>query len=92
MPYTDDPVRDAEIYYLRRDEAQERQAIDFCERVNQSMHDLDTFKSFLHDIDWDAPEVQAFHGCLDGDAQDKVFAFDQFMNLFEEYVTSITEL
>ena len=90
--YTDNPIRDAEVYYMQRDKHQEEQAEAFCQRVTDSMHDLETFQMFLHDIDPDAPEVQAFHGCLDGDEQDKLFAYDQFMNLYEEYVASITEL
>lgn len=90
--YTQDAPRDADIYYLNLEKQQEEQANDYASRVTASMHDLDTFKQFLWDIDPDAPEVQAFHGCLDGDRQDKLFAYDQMMNLFEEYVHEITEL
>ena len=93
MIMTDDPVRDAEIYYLEAQKYYEGQAEDFCQRVNESMHDIETFKMFLHDIDPDAPEIQAFHGCLDDtDQMLKAFAYDQLMNMYEEYVTSITEM
>jgi len=89
---TQDMVREAEIHYLNMDKIHEQQANDYAERVTASMHDLATFQQFLWDIDPDAAEVQAFHGCLDGDEQDKLFAYDQFMNMFEDYVHSVTEL
>jgi len=89
---TQDMVRDAEVFYLNRDKAQEQQAIEYAESITAQMHSLETFKSFLWDIDPDAPEVQAFHGCLDTDENTKVFAYDTFMNLFEDYVHSVTEL
>ena len=91
-PYTDNPIREAEVFYMNRDKQQHEQALDYAQRVNEAMHDIDTFQMFLHDIDPDAPEVQAFHGCLDTDENTKVFAFDTFMNMYEDYVHNITEL
>ena len=90
--YTDNPVKEAEVYYIQRDKQQEEQAIEYAESITAQMHSLETFKSFLWDIDTDTPEVQAFHGCLDTDENTKVFAYDTLMNLFEDYVHSITEL
>lgn len=89
---TQDYVRDADIFYFNRDKQQEAMANAYAENVTANMHNLDTFKSFLWDMDVDAPEVQAFHGCLDDDQNTKAFAYDQLMNLYEEYVHSITEL
>ena len=92
MSYKQDIPND-KCYYTEAQRYHEEQAEVFCQRVNESMHDIDTFKMFLHDIDPDAAEVQAFHGCLDDkDYMLKAFAYDQFMNMYEEYVTSITEL
>lgn len=85
-------VRDAEIHYLTLDKIHEEQANGYAERVTASMRDLETFQQFLADIDPDAPEVQAFHGCMDEDTQSKLFAYDTFMNMYEDYVHSITEL
>ena len=90
--YSDDPARDADVYYVELQRHNERQAEEFCERVSDSMHDFETFQMFLNYIDLDAAEIKAFHGCLDEDQNTKVFAYDQFMNLYEEYVTSITEV
>ena len=90
---TDNPVKEAEIYYLEAQRYHERQAEAFCQQVTENMHSLSFFQMFLHDIDPDAPEVQAFHGCLDdSDQMLKAFAYDQFMNLYQEYAEQVTEL
>ena len=89
---TPDMVKEADVLQFNMDKIHEKQSEEYCERVYTEMHSLETFKSFLWDIDPDAAEVQAFHGCLDGDSQDKLFAFDQFMNLYEEYVSMVVEL
>ena len=90
---TQDHVRDAEVHTMVMDIFHEKQANDYAERVTASMHDLETFQQFLCDIDPDAAEVQAFHGCLDDSSDEiKAFAYDTFMNLFEEYVHSVTEV
>ena len=90
--YTDNPVRDAEIIQLHMDKFHEEQAEDYAERVTANMNDLSMFKSFLWDIDPDAAEVQAFFGCRDESPQDKVFAYDILMNLFEEYCHEVESL
>ena len=90
---TPDFVKEAEVIQFNMDKHHERQANEYCERVTSEMHSLETFKAFLWDIDPDAPEVQAFHGCLDDkDENTKAYAFDIFMNLYEEYVTMVVEL
>ena len=89
---TNNPVKDAESYQMQLDRIHEAQANDYSERVTANMNDLETFKEFLAYIDVDAPEVQAFHGCMDEDKESKLFAYDTFMMMFEEYVHEITEL
>ena len=89
---TQDMVREADLHFLSLDKVHEAMANGYAERVTASMHDLETFQQFLADIDPDAPEVQAFHGCMDESKEDKLFAYDIFMTMFEEYVHSITEL
>ena len=88
MPYTDDPVRDAEVYYL----FQEKQDEDFQERYKQNLNDFTMFQSFLHDLDPDAPEVRLFFNQIHGDEVDKVYAYDNLIILYEEYVDKITEM
>ena len=87
-----DPVKEAEIIQFNMDKIHEEQSIDYSERVTANLNDLSIFKSFLWDIDTDAPEVQAFFGCRDESRQDKVFAYDILMGLFEEYCNDIEEL
>ena len=85
-------IASAEVYQFNLDKVHEEQAEAFCERVHDEMHSFETFLMFLHDIDPDAPELQAFHGCLDEDQNTKVFGYDTFMNMYEEYVTSWVEV
>lgn len=90
---TPDLVREAEIHHLNLDHVYAKEAEAYCERVNSEMHSLETFQMFLHDIDPDAPEVQAFHGCLDDkDDNIKAFAYDIFMTMYEDYVSAMVEL
>lgn len=84
----DDPVRDAEIYYLH----QQQQADDFADRYKANLEDFSMFQSFLHDSDPDDATWRLFFNQMHGDEVDKVYAYDNLMILYEEYVEKVTEL
>ena len=92
MNYTDNPVTDIDTFIMQRDRQQEIEANEFCERVNNEMMSLDTFKSFLHDIDYDDPAVQAIHGCMEEDLMTKAYAYDQLIIMFEDYCAMLVDL
>ena len=91
MP-TDDPVRDAEIYYLHRDRDQQQYDDELKRRYEENLYDFSVFQSFLHDLDSDEPEFKLFFDQIHGDEIDKVYAYDNIIILYEKYVKKLTEL
>jgi len=92
MPYTTDPVRDAEIFYLDRERQQEKYDEEFDQRYEGNLYDFAMFQSFLHDLDTSKPEIKLFFDQMNGDQIDKCYAYDHIILLYEEYVKEITEL
>ena len=86
------PVKEAEVFIMQQDRANEVMANDYAERMTVELNSLKTFKSFLWDINTDDSSIQAIHGCQDGDMQDKAFAYDILMNMFEEYCEEVIQL
>lgn len=91
-----DMVKDAELYELQRDIAHEAQAQAYSEAVTASINSLNTFKSFLWDIDTDGHDehaiLQLFHGVMDESPEDQLYAYSEFMGLFERYCNSLVEV
>lgn len=87
---TNDPVRDADVYYLQRDKHQERQAEEFQERYLGNLNDFGMFQSFLHDLDTDEPEVKLLFNQMYKSPEDKCYAYDNFITMYEMYVRDVT--
>lgn len=86
-PYTDDPARDADVYYLFK----EQQSEQFFTDYQENLKDISLFLSFLHDLDPDDPAWKAIHAQRLGDLEDKAYAYDLMMMMFEQYVEDFTE-
>lgn len=89
---SNDPVRDADVYYLQRDTYQKRQAEEFHERYLGNLNDFSVFQSFLHDLDSDAPEWRLLFNQIHKDKIDKCYAYDNLIILYESYVKELTEM
>lgn len=92
MPYTDDSVRDAEVYYLFQEKQQAELDAKFEDLYKQNLNDFSIFQSFLHDLDSDDAEWRLFFDQMHGDEVDKVYAYDNLIILYEEYVKWLTEM
>lgn len=96
MQYSSNPITDIEAYTMQRDIQQESEAQAFCDRVNEEMQSLNTFKNFLLEMDTDGHDehaiLQLFHGVKDETPEDKLFAYDSLMTLFEDYCELVAEL
>lgn len=77
-----------EIYYLDQD-MRDRQ---WFGQYEENLKDIDIFKSFLHDIDFNDLEWVSIHGQMNSDPHDKVWAYDLMMIMYEQYVEDFTEL
>jgi len=88
----DDPVRDAEVFYLQRDNHQQQYEELFEQRYEENLYDFSVFQSFLHDLDSDDPEWKLLFDQIKGDKIDKEFAYDNMIILYEYYVKELTEM
>ena len=86
--YLQEVSDDANVYYLYMEEQSDIYFKDYQRNFNNP----EIFTSFLHDVDTSDPVWVTIHGQMNGDFEDKAFAYDLMMTLFESYVEGFTEM
>ena len=83
----EDPVRDAEIYYMRQDV----QAEAFEQRAQENFSCTENFESFIHDTDFSDPNWRTVHKSLTSQLiSDKIEAIESIKEMYEDYIDYIT--
>lgn len=88
MDFTDDPERDADLYYMHQDEMHER----YMQMFDEIKRDCDTFSNFIYDTDWSDPYWRDVHnGVVSNEMADKLIAMDKLEAMYDDYVGYMTD-